>query len=214
MKDYTDSNLPSMPNEYYHIYNRGNNKDDIFFIEDNYRFFLTKYDYYLSEYLTTYAFCLLPNHFHFFVKIKSDTEIMEVAKRDFPSLGDFENQKTPSEIVSERFRRFFMSYSKAVNVQQKREGSLLRKYFRRKLVDDTAYCYHLMAYIHFNPTHHGYCIDFQTYKWSSYTRYLQDRPSKLPKKEVRMMFQTDKEYVEYHLFRLDLKLLEKYIIEE
>ena len=55
---------------FYHIYNRGNNKQDIFFEEKNYDLFLKNFDKYLSSFVDVYAYCLMPNHFHFLIKIK------------------------------------------------------------------------------------------------------------------------------------------------
>jgi len=58
---------------FYHIYNRGNNRENIFFEENNYYYFLEKYDKYLTNYLETFAYCLLPNHFHLLVRVKENT---------------------------------------------------------------------------------------------------------------------------------------------
>ena len=55
---------------FYHIYNRGNNKEKIFFEEKNYRHFLKLFDKYLSPYVDVYAYCLMPNHFHFLIRVK------------------------------------------------------------------------------------------------------------------------------------------------
>jgi len=63
--------------KFYHVYNRGNNKENLFYKSDNYEFFLRRYDEYFSRFLNTYAFCLLPNHFHMLVQVKSDEEVSE-----------------------------------------------------------------------------------------------------------------------------------------
>jgi len=57
---------------FYHIYNRANtNTDKLFYQEKNYAYFLEKFDQYLSDYLEVWAYCLIPNHFHFLVKVKN-----------------------------------------------------------------------------------------------------------------------------------------------
>ena len=58
------------PGSYYHIYNRVNNSEKIFYQERNYRYFLRKFDYYLTNYLDLFAFVLMPNHFHFLVRTR------------------------------------------------------------------------------------------------------------------------------------------------
>jgi len=45
--------------QFYHIFNRGNNSGKIFFKEENYKYFLKKFDQYLSAYVFVYAYCLL-----------------------------------------------------------------------------------------------------------------------------------------------------------
>jgi REP element-mobilizing transposase RayT len=77
MKDHYQ---PLRPDTFYHIFNRGNNKENIFCNQRNYHYFMDKYEKVLSPYLETYAFCLLPNHFHVLVKIKSAEEIRNVVK--------------------------------------------------------------------------------------------------------------------------------------
>ena len=62
---------------YYHIYNRGNNKENIFTEEDNYIYFLSKYDKYLGNLVDTYSYCLMPNHFHLLIKVKEVKDITE-----------------------------------------------------------------------------------------------------------------------------------------
>lgn len=42
-------------NKFYHIYNRGNNKDLIFFEDENYRFFLERFNKYLQNFVNLYA---------------------------------------------------------------------------------------------------------------------------------------------------------------
>jgi putative transposase len=63
MKSFTE---PMEPEKFYHIYNRVINGCDIFLGEYNYRKFLEKYALHTNNILTTYAYCLLKNHFHLF----------------------------------------------------------------------------------------------------------------------------------------------------
>ena len=76
--------IPLEENQFYHIYNRGNDGTDLFYQDRNYIFFLKKYDNYLSEYVDTYAYCLLPNHFHLLVRVKSKSDFV-VNKEKFPN---------------------------------------------------------------------------------------------------------------------------------
>ena len=75
--------------QFYHIYNRGNNKENIFFNENNYNYFLKKYDFYFLDYLDIYCYCLLPNHFHLLVRVKEIKQNINL--KDLQSLPDLVN---------------------------------------------------------------------------------------------------------------------------
>ena len=55
---------------YYHIFNRGTNRENVFIEERNYRYFLQLYLKYIEAVAETFAFCLLKNHFHLLVRMK------------------------------------------------------------------------------------------------------------------------------------------------
>ena len=56
---------------YYHIYNRGNNRENLFIERRNYPYFLKLYAKHIQPVAETYAYCLLPNHFHFAIRTLS-----------------------------------------------------------------------------------------------------------------------------------------------
>ncbi len=202
---------PLLEDHYYHIYNRGNNGDNLFFQDRNYRYFLQKYDAYLSPYVETYAFCLLPNHFHLLVRIKnfSDLPQMQQTLRH----GN-EWITSPERIISEQFRRFFVSYAKSVKIQEERTGSLFEKNFRRKQVDSEQYFTTLVAYIHQNPQTHGICADYTDYPYSSYQRIIDPKPTRLMKSFVIDWFGGVATYIQFHQQASALELISSIVIEE
>ena len=78
---------PLLYDTYYHIYNRGVNGEDIFVEERNYDLFLRLYEKYLSPVTDLFSYCLLKNHFHVSVRIKSEEEILETRKTLTPMRG-------------------------------------------------------------------------------------------------------------------------------
>ena len=86
------------PGRYYHIYNRGNNRENLFLEERNYRHFLKLYARYVAPVADTYAYCLLKNHFHLLVRIKEIAEQTGYHDRYFFS-KDFKKHtgQTPRE---------------------------------------------------------------------------------------------------------------------
>jgi hypothetical protein len=117
-------------------------------------------------------------------------------------------------LVSEKFRRFFLAYSKAINKQEKRSGSLFKKYFRRKPVEKESYLLQLVYYIHTNPQHHGFKIKLDEYNWSSYKILLSNEATKLCKTELLGWFGGKKNFIEFHQRKQDLKEVGHILIEE
>ena len=193
---------PLLEGMYYHIYNRGNNKGNIFYTPKNYKYFLIKYKEYISTYLETYAYCLFPNHFHFLVRVKERNP-------DSIALSAGIGNR-----ISEQFRRFFIGYSQAINKQEKRTGSLFEKKFKRICITSNNHLVYLIYYIHANPQNHGLISDFSKYPYSSYSGMLGDQPTRLQRKEVMNWFGSKSEYVDFHKDIRDLKDIQYIMIEE
>ncbi len=67
---------PLIPNTSYHIFNHANGFENVFREKENYRFFLEKYQQHISPIAETYAYCLMPNHFHLVIRIRK-REVIE-----------------------------------------------------------------------------------------------------------------------------------------
>ena len=63
-----------MGGNYYHIFNRGANRQNIFFLPKNYDYFLKLLKEFLGEYVYFLAYALMPNHFHLIIKVKDEIE--------------------------------------------------------------------------------------------------------------------------------------------
>jgi len=205
------------PGGFYHVFNQGNNKENLFYTKANYEYFLRQYDYYLSPYVDTFAFCLLGNHFHLLIAVKSEQEILNLSLlREVKDLKNTEVKDLkiePHELVAKQFQAFFTGYAKAINLQTKRTGSLFRKRFKRVEVDSTRYLANLVYYIHANPQRHGIYPDFRDYSWSSYDRIMRNKPTKLQKQAVLEWFNDKQNYVDYHASVPDLDNIRHLMIE-
>ena len=134
---------------FYHIYNRGNNSEKIFFSEENYAYFLKLLTKYIFPVADIYAYCLLNNHFHILVRIKEKNEI-EINKLKFSTV------EKPKEVsASRQFSHFLNAYSQAVNKKYARTGSLFEKRFERKRISDNHYLRQVILYINTNPLKHN-----------------------------------------------------------
>ena len=179
---------PLEPGNIYHIYNRGNNGEDIFKEQRNYYYFLQKYNEYCSPVFETYAYNLLKNHFHLIVRVKE--EVM-VQRKD----GNGEIELNPSKQLS----HFFNCYAQSINKAYKRNGKLFEEPFKRKEVDSDSYFTFLIYYIHFNAQHHGFVKDFRDWEFTSWHTYLNDEKSFLEKSSVIEWFGNKKHFIDAHL---------------
>lgn len=148
--------------EWYHVYNRGNNRQKIFFNRNNYLFFLTKCRKQLLNHSNIIAYCLMPNHFHLMLRVKPEPQTQ---KRD--------EKQTGFHPLVQKMATLLSSYAQAVNKQESRSGSLFRsKTKAKKLSDgDNFYgvtCFH---YIHQNPVEAGLVQQLKDWEFSSFRDY-------------------------------------------
>ncbi len=123
---------PLLGGAYFHIFNRSINSNNIFFKPENYHYFLTLWKKYLNNYTEVLAFCLMPNHFHFLIKISEEIEI-EDKENKIKRIGD---EAEIGAFISEKFRRMFISYSQAINKQENRKGNLFNRNFKRLMIEN------------------------------------------------------------------------------
>lgn len=157
----------------YHIFNRGNNKENLFIEEKNYVYFLSLMEKYLKKVADIYCYCFLKNHFHLLLRIKDENNIVEEKFRKKPHLG---------------FSHFFNSYTKSINKAYNRTGSLFQEHFHRNRITEDGFFKNVVAYIHFNPEKHGFVRDFRNYPHSSYSAFFTDRKSFIDKDFVLNFF--------------------------
>jgi putative transposase len=158
------------PSQSYHIYNHANGTENIFLEEENYRFFLQQYSKYLGKVVDTYAYCLMPNHFHLLVCVRSE----EALRLTFPKF------ETLEKLISKQFANFFSSYTQSFNKVYQRRGSLFIKNFKRTPILDERQWQDTFLYIHLNPIKHGFVKDHEGWKQSSWHAYKNmEKPSGL-----------------------------------
>lgn len=182
----------------YHIYNRAVGNEKLFITEANYKFFLKKYQEYISPFADTFCYCLMPNHFHLLIRIKEKNKLK-------PLINQI--QKVP-EYCSLQFSNFFNSYSKAFNKQEKRKGVLFMRPYSRKKISDMDYFRKVVLYIHRNPVVAGLCSKPIEWRYSSYKSLLTDSATLLKREEVVDVFGDKENFRHIHEGQ---KLMEKLI---
>jgi len=165
------------PEAIVHIYNRGNNKEKIFFKEQDYKAFLFRLGLCLGfteeelnkeksiampysriritdtdkKDFKLHAFCLIPNHFHLLIE----------------QIGDIPISKLISKLCT--------SYAKYVNKKYKRVGHIFQDQFKAVLIENDPQLIWTSSYIHMNPVKDKLVKYPEDYKWSSYQDFALNR---------------------------------------
>jgi putative transposase len=169
---------------YYHIYNRGVNRENIFFETRNYAHFLKLHARYVEPVAETFAYCLLKNHFHVLVRIKRPNEQSVPVSRESLAPNRPLRPLDPSQALG----NCFDAYAKAINRAYQRTGSLFQHPFGRVLVRTDVYFANLITYIHQNPQRHGLIEGFREWPYSSYDAVLSTRSTHIPRDDVLSHF--------------------------
>lgn len=196
---------PIEADHFYHIYNRGINGENIFKSDRNYLFFLNKVSEFLIPVCEVYAYCLMSNHFHFLVRIKSDAELESLVKVRNHDKTFKAGLHSPQNIFSKQFARIFNSYSQAFNKQNKRHGALIESPFKRKLITSDEYLINTIIYIHQNPQNHSITDDFSRYNFSSYQSILSHSKTLLKRDEVIDLFSDRENFIASHKKMIDFE---------
>jgi REP element-mobilizing transposase RayT len=192
-----NNRVPFKPNTVYHVYNHGNAEDNIFREKENYYYFLKRYAYYIYPVAKTYAFCLLPNHFHLALKIRYENELKQFYQEKYPdrdpqSFGNF------ADLLSNQLKNFLISYAKSFNKKYDRRGSLFLDNINRIPVKNPAYYKHLITYIHQNPVKHGFVKKPSDWPFNSYNIFLSRKRTNLERDEGLGWFGSKAVFVEFH----------------
>jgi putative transposase len=174
------------PHQIYHVYNRGNNKQPIFFTEANYLYFLQKIKNEWKKYADVLCYCLMPNHFH----------VMLVPNEEGCKNIILADKETHMQNLSKTIGKTLSSYTKAINLQNKITGNLFQKKTKAKLLTDTTNiienfpiheylltCFH---YIHQNPLKAKLVKHLAEWPYSSYPDFYNQRNGTICNKSLAL----------------------------
>jgi REP element-mobilizing transposase RayT len=130
-------------NTYYHLYNRGNRKQKVFYSDSDYQNFLDTIFYYAEMYsIHIEAYCLMPNHFHLVVK----------------------SCNRGSDIS--RFMQSAMTkFCVYINVKYDLVGSTFQGTYKNTVLEDTYALLRVKKYLRNNPVEAGMVTNYIYYKW-------------------------------------------------
>jgi putative transposase len=159
-----------IPNNYYHVFNQGNNKQTVFFKDSYYDAFLSLYKRHVQPHCITVNFSLMPNHFHFLIYCDERFVV-----QDTSTINDMHP-------ISEGFRKTLSRYARIINDLEGRSGSLFRQNTKAKCLQDEiklgsvlrprqSYLEECFYYIHQNPLKAGLVGDLAHWRHSAYAEY-------------------------------------------
>lgn len=180
--------VPFLPDQYYHFYNRGNNRQAVFFERDNYLYFLRGLKKYLREYVEILVYCLMPTHYHILVRIRQTSEVFKTSEVSGKEV-------LTSKAVSLAMQKFGISYTKAINKRFERVGALFQGQFQAKPVQNYNHLLSLCVYIHANPVKDGLVFLPEEWEFSNYLEWMNLREGTLVNREfIEDNFGTPEEY--------------------
>jgi putative transposase len=128
----------------YHIFNRGNQKQKIFYDDSDYRLYLSRLEKYSNDLsFQVLSYCLMPNHVHLLLKQKGE--------------------KNPAKLIS----ALHTSYAMIFNKKYGKVGHLFQGRYKQKIVAEDEYLFQAMSYIYLNPVVDGLVKTANEYKWSN-----------------------------------------------
>lgn len=212
-----------IPNTCYHIFNHANGFENIFTKDENYRFFLDKYKQYITPIAETYAYCLLPNHFHLVVRIRRKEvieELMRSANSNFSKVWNFGKVERIEDVdqivtveqpvkqqidyyISKQLANFFSCYTQSFNKVNKRKGSLFLKNFRRELIENKDYFLNAVIYTHRNPLHHAFCDRYNDWSYTSFCEIKEHNSRVIEVDKLLRMFGGKESFIDLHEQSID-----------
>ena len=193
---------PLVNDQIYHVYNRSVAQQPIFRNKREYNIFLNLIVYYKfvsppmrfsflsrldkeekamlienlyksnNNLVNIYAFCVMPNHYHFLLRQKQEKGIMNF------------------------IRLIQNSYAHYLNIKIKRFGSVFQSPYKAKRVENDEQFLHIARYIHLNPLTTylvGSPKDLESYEWCSFKDYSEEKSRKWVDTSFLMAFHKDKE---------------------
>lgn len=136
-------------NAWYHVMNRGLNRQPIFWKKSHKFLFYTLLNEIVDRYkIEIHSFCLMKNHYHLLVK-------------------------TPYANLGRVMRHLDGLYTQRLNRVELRDGPLFRGRYKAVLIDSDQYLLQVSRYIHLNPVSAKICTSPYYYPWSSYRSFIQ-----------------------------------------
>jgi REP element-mobilizing transposase RayT len=143
--------------KYYHVFNRGANKETVFFSDGDYEYCISLIEKYSKKYkVQLAAYCLMFNHYHFLLRQK------------------------PGGSIHRFLQTTFNAYSQAINKELGRSGTFFQGRPKSKEIENEDYLAEICRYIHMNPVAAGLVDNPINWKFSDCAEWLRNPSDSTP----------------------------------
>jgi putative transposase len=172
---------PFAAGNHYHLVFKSIDGVLLFRDENDYAIFLERFQQFTAIAFDNWAYCLLNNHAHFIIKVKSLENIVKTIfktdqskqtvamKKLLASLDDLEILDT---MIERQVNSFMVSYANYTKNKYHHDGGLFQKPFKRIAIDTDAYLQLAIIYVHANMVKHKIFDKYKEYLHSSYAAII------------------------------------------
>ncbi len=206
--------------EFYHIFNRGVERRQIFANKRDYQRFFQTLLFYRQEYNPQFRFSFQKRQFLILNTKPSTSPLVDlVCYVLMPTHFHFLVKQVRDRGITTLLSKLSNSYTKYFNIKYKRVGPLLQGPFQARRVEDDEQLIHLSRYVHLNPIVDSLVKDLGDSPYSSYPEYLGLSETNLfQKKSVLSNFSSAKDYEQFVLdqvqYARELKKIERLLFNE
>ncbi len=203
---------PFHPGSFYHLVFKSIDGLFLFNHDKDYEVYLERFRKFLGDFADVWSFCVLPNHTHFIIKIKTQESIniflnklslqdLTVSMKLF--LSEQENESLFNAMIERQVNSFMVSYANYINNRFNRQGGIFQKPFKRIKIEDEGHLQQAIIYTNANAQKHGLVKDFKTYGFSSYPLIVANDQYFVDTKSVIEFFENKEKFIRLHKEQVD-----------
>jgi hypothetical protein len=201
---------PFQPECFYHIVCKSIDGIHLFKEHEDHIVFLKRFQQFTDQLLEVWSYCLLTNHTHHIIKVKSLAAVLEkisnlpdqtVAMKSF--LSDQKNESFFDAMIERQMNSFLVSFSNYTNNKYDRKGGLFQKPFRRVQVADDTHLQQAIIYVHANAQKHNIVNDFKLHAYNSYAAIINNNTTFTDAASVLDFFESLEKFVSIHKDQVD-----------
>jgi putative transposase len=196
-----------IPNKHYHIVFKSIDGLLLFRSDADYSVFLQRFYKFTNLAVENWAYCLLNNHAHFIVKLKTHEEVIRnitdidlavqtVAMKKL--LVNSNDESVFDEMLERQLNSFMVSFVNYTKNKYGHNGGVFQKPFKRVVITTDAHLQQAIVYVHANSVKHNISNDYERYIYSSYISISKNTNTYCEREKVIDFFGGANKFVELH----------------